>query len=481
MGTTANRRDLLEGYRFLRTRALAAFLTGRLGAEDDNSSRINRALMAGVFLAIIALAAFGVLGIVRPTAAKGWDKNGSYVVERGNGARYVVLSGRLHPVLNTASARLLSGGSSTTEVDASALSDKARGLPVGIPGAPDELPDADRLIHGIWSACANQPATGSARTTLILGTSPGGTAVSDAKGVLVRGPDGVTYLASAGRRHRVASTKVEQALGWFSATPASVPASWLDVLTAGPDLRFPTITGRGTRSAVRLDGTRQPVGEVLSVQTMTGSTQVYVVLADGVAPIVATQALLLLGDPSTAALYKGRQPKAVEVTPAQLNQVLTSKSSLAISGLPASAPKLTSLPSKGFVCVVRDGDKQSISVAAGLPSDVANGAVGRPRETTAAADAVYVPESDGAVVVSNSPAGAVSVVTDSGQRYQLGGATAAVLKSLGYPGLTPVVLPASWVALLGDGPELSVTHARRLWTVLPTGDAAGSSQPLKSG
>lgn len=479
MGITATRRDQLEGYRFLRKRALSAFLTGRVSQEDQSSSRVNKALISGVFLAILVLAVFGILGIVRPSAPKGWDKAGSVVLERGSGARYVVLDGKLHPVLNTASARLIAGNDKVSEVDSSALANKARGLPVGIPGAPDNLPAVDRLVGAGWSACARRSASGDPQTTLLVGTDPGGKALPADRGVLVRGPDHRTYLAAAGHRYLVHDTRVAQALGWFDVDPVAVPASWLDVLLPGADLTFPTVDKRGSASVVRLDGAVQRVGKVVLVRAMSGPTQEYVVLADGLAPVPQTTALLLLGDPAAASLYGGRRPEPVKATPAQLNSVPTSHASLDRPGLPPTAPSLTTLPATAYLCVVHGRTAQTLRVVRALPEPVAAAVVARPRQSAAAADQVYVPEGGGAVV-SSGP-GTAAVVTDSGQRFQVSGSPAKVLAALGYGKVHPNSLPAAWLALLGDGPALAAEQARRLWTVLPSGQNPGTSVAGTSG
>ena len=71
----------------------------------------------------------------------------------GPGDRYVIVDGRLHPALNLASALLVGGGQSA-QVRPSVLDQLPRGLPVGIPDAPDALPPKDRLTAAPWTVCA---------------------------------------------------------------------------------------------------------------------------------------------------------------------------------------------------------------------------------------------------------------------------------------------------------------------------------------
>src|SRR5205823_8000537 len=103
-----------------------------------------------------------VIGLIFPAAGSGWQKPGVLIVEKETGTRYLYVSGRLHPVLNLASVRLLTQGQPTVEsVSSRALAGLPHGTPLGIPGAPDSLPDPARLLSAGWLICAGAGTDGT--------------------------------------------------------------------------------------------------------------------------------------------------------------------------------------------------------------------------------------------------------------------------------------------------------------------------------
>ena len=66
----------------------------------------TRSLVVGVVLAVLGLAACGVLALLRPHQGIG---DHPIVVAKESGSLYVVLGDRVHPALNLASARLAVG------------------------------------------------------------------------------------------------------------------------------------------------------------------------------------------------------------------------------------------------------------------------------------------------------------------------------------------------------------------------------------
>src|SRR5262249_52188801 len=157
----------------------------------------------------------------------------------GSGDRYVLVDGVLHPALNLSSA-LLVGGGKPIEVRASALDGKRRGLPVGIPGAPDGLPH--RLATGPWTVCVLPSGSHVVRPEVEVRAGPpapaqGGLGPSAA---VVAEESGTTWLITLGRRYRLAGN-TRTVLGLQDARPMAVPARVLDTLPEGPEIAIPTV------------------------------------------------------------------------------------------------------------------------------------------------------------------------------------------------------------------------------------------------
>src|SRR5258708_6882844 len=77
------------------------------------------------------LAAVALYGVLMPGGATHWQESGAVIVEKETGARYVYLAGRLHPVLNYASALLILGAPAAHTVSVSRPS--LRGVPRAAP------------------------------------------------------------------------------------------------------------------------------------------------------------------------------------------------------------------------------------------------------------------------------------------------------------------------------------------------------------
>ncbi len=150
------------------------------------------------------LAGFGVAGFLGAGRGPALPDSGGVLVA-GSGDRYVVVDGRLHPALNLASA-LLVGGGKIAEVRPSVLDGLPRGLPIGIPDAPDALPPPDRLTTQPWTVCAvpSGAATLPPQVTLRVGAPEPTAGVLDAgQAVLAIGPDRVLWMLNQGRRYRL--------------------------------------------------------------------------------------------------------------------------------------------------------------------------------------------------------------------------------------------------------------------------------------
>jgi type VII secretion protein EccB len=399
-------------------------LTGALIAHDADPHRppLRRTaavVLTGVLLAALTaggLAGYGMLtgaGLAEPTDPS------AILLDRHSGARYVYLESdrRLHPVLNYTSGLLLAAGESPAvkAVPTRRLSAVPLGETLGIPDAPDSLPPAENLLGDAWTVCTDR----TPRSTLLVGTTPPGEPVTG-RALLVRDPEGRTFLVVDGRRFQFPADRVDatlRALGWYGRTPSPVATAWIDVLPAGPDLSAPPVPGAGTESAV--PGHR--VGEVVT----DSGAQFAVVLKDGIAAITAMQARLLA--------------PALTVGPEFLRLPPSSEGLRFADGLPSAVPEIVDFPVRA--CVTRPADK---------PATVR-------LDPVIPAGAVHVPRGKGAVVTSAG--GAVHVVTDDGRGCPL--ASRDLLVKLGYAEVRPVTVPAEVLALLPAGPLLDPERAGR--------------------
>jgi hypothetical protein len=229
-------------YRYASAR-LAAALVAR-----DSEPRVpatGRAALASVLVAVIAVGVVAAWSRLTADDA-GWREPDVVVMERESGARYVWHGGTLHPVANYTSAQLILGAPAprVVPVPRTALDRVPRGAPLGIPGVPDRLPPAGRLLTGAWTVCSTVGGDGAPRAVLLVGAEPeGGVALAD-RGLLVQDPDGVSHLIWRQRRYRLP----DRGPGPADRSPV-VAAALLDALPEGgtaaapPELVTPAAGG----------------------------------------------------------------------------------------------------------------------------------------------------------------------------------------------------------------------------------------------
>lgn len=494
----ASRSDQLHSHQFTLQRVVGALAMRDPNPTSSPLRRIGGALFAGVMIAVLALAAAGVYGVLRPGGDGSWRNGDAVIIEKESGARFVLRAGVLHPVPNYSSALLLLGSPErrTATVSRASLSGVPRGVPLGIPGAPDVLPAAGELLGSPWTVCSRAPATGSGRSgvesVLFIGADAGsaGPVVSAGSvgavsrlgpaAILAQDQDGGLHLVWRGRRFAIHDPGVVlAAMGWRGQAPTPVATPVLNAVPAGADLAAilgeVPVADRGRMS--RLDGVR--IGEIFQVESQSGNRQFAVGLADGLADITQVQADLLLAD----------NPDVI-ARPRQLTQADYASAphagSLILAGEdapPATTPELSRPASQGGVCAsFADG---AAMVEVSLPVSLAP-AVGEIRTAAPAAlddearaagavrvDWVSVPPGRAAVVeaVSRSgasthpgalshpgaPAGLIAFVSDLGNYHAV--PTRDVLDWLGYGGIRPVRVPASVVTLLPSGPALDPVAA----------------------
>ena len=161
---------------------------------SDPGRRGRRWMLVSALLGLSLLAGSGVIGLIDPQPV--WQR-AAVLIDTGSGAVFVNRDGILHPALNLTSALLAATGSGSdrpavTPVDADLIRSVPRGAPIGIPGAPGQLPAPDALVDGNWAVCDD------------AGVAPGGS--GGAGGGFYRSRRRPRHRAhrAAGTRHAVA-------------------------------------------------------------------------------------------------------------------------------------------------------------------------------------------------------------------------------------------------------------------------------------
>jgi type VII secretion protein EccB len=457
----ASRSDQLHSHQFALQRAVGALAMRDPDPVTSPLRRIGGALFASVMIAVIAVAAVGVFGVLRPGTGGAWREGRATIIEKETGARYVYVDGVLYPVLNYTSAILLLGTTDTVQVTRAQLVGVPRGTPVGSPGVPDPLPGRDQLVTEPWTLCSraaieNGGAEAGVESTLRIGWVPP-PAPLDEGGVLVVDPTGRMHLLWHHRRFALTDQSlVLTAFAWAASSATPMSTAVLNAIPAGPDLGRLS-TPRSDEPSV-VPGLQ--VGEVFVVANPDGSRIYGVALADGVSDVTAVQANLLVignangGDPArdlSSADYLAA-PRLPDLIPE------------GDDAPPPTTPEQVQVGEQGGICATftSGADLPTLTVADSLPAT--NGeapAVPTPDGVGVQADWIAVPPGRGVVVQSvaspGAEGGSLAVVSDLGQRFAV--PSVEVLGNLGYGGVTPQRLPASLVALIPAGRALDPSAA----------------------
>ncbi len=459
--------DQVQAHKFMQGRLSSALLRVDPDAPESPLQRTYRGSVIGVLIAVLACLGMLVFGLVSPGGNKSWRVEGALVVADSSGARFLYAGGKLLPVLNYASAKLVAGKQLVVKhvADAS-LKDVPRGDPLGIIGAPDSLPS---LAADPWEVCAAAGRDQSGPATLRVGGVTANPLGDDAAVVVVT-EEGANFLLWRGKRHRV--TTARGALDALDGVlqPVKASSALLDALPAGPDFGPPAIDGLGTE----VPG----LGSVGRLYTVAGEpAQPYVLTRPGLRPISELDARLLTVDPEVRRLAYGGGEVAVASLP---GRVVSEHLSPSEPPPPLKPPKAATLHSGQALCalVTPDGDSPRTQVAV---ADRLSGAGQPPFSQPGVAapcvrvDRIAVRPGSGALVkataASGRPGDALFLVTDTGVKYPVPpeGAKALALESAGARGL-----PTTLLNLLPTGAALDPSVLRDGGAVLPAATACGS-------
>jgi type VII secretion protein EccB len=459
-----SRKDQVQAYFFVVGRLAAAVTHGRPDVLQPPNKRTTSGVVLGFMVAALLAGIFGIYGLFVPGGDNTWRSPGAIVMDESTGARYVYLDGQLRPVLNYASARLASGnagGGSVISVSRSSLKDAPVGQPIGIPGAPDALPDSGKLRDSAWTECVQPDGT----VTLLIGTEAAGSPVPAAQGMLVSTRDGTIHLVWQGKRYRVADRTVLETLGYGDARPVPVVPSWLNPISPGPDITLPQVPAAGSPGPV-IDGRQSRVGQVYKIHNSAlGFDQLYLVGADGLSALSRTSAALVLAAPAAKAAYPDTPVQPIEAGPAALSGLPVAAGADFAAGLPAEPPRIVTPAPTDYPCVRFKPAAQGELTAAAelLPANTVTTASvpTAAHQAGETADRVAVPPGAGVLArelpAPGAPPGTAYLVTEVGTRFPL--ADANVIGALGYSEASAVQVPGQLLDLLPMGPVLSTAAA----------------------
>jgi type VII secretion protein EccB len=420
-----------------------ALLRGDIRMLHDPMRAQTTSLVAGCLVAVVVIAVCAILALLRPHPGLG---DAAIVMSRDSGALYVRMGDTLHPVLNLASARLVTGSSANPEVVSAADIDKAkRGPLLGTPGAPAVI--ATPLAEGEsgWTVCD------STTTTVITGHQEVIDRNARQPSVLVTPRSesaATTYLLHDGWRSEVdlRNPAVVWALRLDGIEPRPVSRALLDAIPEAPAITSPQVPGAGSPGAVA--GLR--VGTVVRV-TRVDAEDYFVVLADGVQRIGEVAAdLIRIADSQGSREVVSVAPDSVGGLPV-------------VDSLPvASFPRRSGAPigDGGVLCAqwLPDGPKTVLWVGESLPLNATPIQLVQADGEGPNVDSVVMPPGRSAYVRAaalsgeGGETGPIYFVTDRGTLYGIHDENAG--KLLGIQG-DPVSAPWPVLSQLPRGPELS--------------------------
>jgi hypothetical protein len=280
--------------------------------------------------------------------------------------------------------------------------------------------------------------------------------------VLVSAADSKTrYIIYHGYRHQIDNADmVTVGLAVGTVPVVTVSPAFIDALPKGDPIAPTAVADLGKPSDAVPGRSDLKAGQLLSMETLSGSAQHYLVERHQLTPIPELAYDIQLAYPSTAKAY-GADPFGLAVSPAMLAAAkIGSPKQVTDASPPSERPAF--VPSTGMttVCLSFRSDSfvPAVTVSPTLPAlDTQIATAGRTSEGIPLADYLYVPPGRVAVVEvmssQTAPAGTLALVTDLGTSYPL--AAPDVLGWLGYSAVKPIRVPAGLMARVPQGPGLS--------------------------
>jgi type VII secretion protein EccB len=470
-------RAQVNGYRFLVRRLEHALIRGDSRMIHDPMRGQMRSLLVGLTIAVLVCGAAGVLAFFKPMPNFG---DSTIMFSKSSGALFVRIGDRLHPVLNLASARLISGKADVPkQVDDKFLNTVPLGPVVGIMGGPSAIHGGDDMAMSSWTVCdstqlpsATEPVGPSTVETTVLANDPvldDNIRVASPEQMLLTTAGGTTYLIYDGVRAAIdpADPVLHSALRLDDSEIRQVSPGFLNSFPLVDPIVPITIPGAGEPTPY-LPATYR-VGSILKSVDSRGD-QLYIVLRDGLQRIsVATADIIRYSDPNSPTVAEPASVSAALVSTVPIVHTLR------VDQYPTASPNFIHTERDQVVCMAW---QRGAAAAAGTSRLLVGNHLPLPKDTKpvhlATADGggpglddVYVKPGTGEYVratggaPASRAAGQLFYVSDLGLRFQIHDAPTAT--ALGVVGVkepggtveTPQSAPWSVLALLPPGPELS--------------------------
>lgn len=288
----------VSAHQFMARRAAMAMTRRQTRMEAEPGRREWMAVLAGLASIAVGCILALIVSIIKPAGSAG---SATIIADQDSNALYVRVDHTLYPVLNLASARLITGqATNPTRVRRSEIDAMPKGAIVGIPGAPSNM-TSTQPDKSSWLVCdtVTKAYGAGAPEPVVVTVLDGQPDLNDHRRVLDK-PDGVllrfgddVWLIRDGRRSRVdaAQRPVLLALGvtgddLAGARPMS--QALFNAIPVAPPLAVPSVPGAG--GPAQFPGAPGPVGTVVSTPQVGGDSTYSVVVSTGmqtISPIVA--------------------------------------------------------------------------------------------------------------------------------------------------------------------------------------------------
>lgn len=301
--------EQVSAWRFLRHRISVGIGRRNVRLVHDPSKNSAASLLVGFVASVAIVGVCAIVAFIKPIGQIGKSE---FVEARGGGGMYVEVGGVMHPVLNKASARLITGQpNDPTLVPMSEILKAPVGPILGIQGAPDDLTVRTPGDTG-WALCDRLGSQGSQvvpKVTVIDGLADlGGWAHTiDSPQVALMTYAGATFLVTDGHRSEIdlADKPVTLALGLpvGNLHPVAMSRALYEALTPTAPVRVPAIPTPGGPVSYSTADLPLVSGSVMRVSDVTGDPQFFVALPAGVQRVPQTVATMIIN----AAVVPGAQ------------------------------------------------------------------------------------------------------------------------------------------------------------------------------
>lgn len=292
--------EQVSAWRFLRHRISVGIGRRNVRLVHDPSKNSAASLLVGFVASVAIVGVCAIVAFIKPIGQIGKSE---FVEARGGGGMYVEVGGVMHPVLNKASARLITGQpSDPTLVPMSEILKAPVGPILGIQGAPDDLTVRTPGDTG-WALCDRLGSQGSQvvpKVTVIDGLADLGdwAHTIDSPQVALMTYAGATFLVTDGHRSEIdlADKPVTLALGLpvGNLHPVAMSRALYEALTPTAPVRVPTIPTPGGPVSYSTADLPLVSGSVMRVSDVTGDPQFFVALPAGVQRVPQTVATMII-------------------------------------------------------------------------------------------------------------------------------------------------------------------------------------------